>query len=413
MITIIHHPEDAKRLGDLLTERFQNDVWTSFRAAVAFAKRSGVKHVAENLRTFAQRATVKISIGIDHCGTSAEAIADLLAAVQTKGEVWLFHNDSPANATFHPKVYLFSNAEAAECFIGSGNLTEGGLFTNYETFVLLSLNRKDEGDREVLARIESLLDSSSDAGKGIALLVTEQLIAELNANGDLPNEAEINARTKAVTKKVKPGALGEVKKFFAAVKVPGAPHVAFAKEAAKQAKASTASRNQTATAAQLEATGFVITLKNTDVGFGQKTVGAAKRSPELFIPKVCVRANPEFWGWPQLFKADPKYKGKADSDGFTKMDRKEVRMQLGIETLSVTWWYNPNKKDYRMRNKSLRGAGSIGDILRIELADGSTGFDYYAAIIPKGTSDFAKYAAICTESVRNSEKKYGYYRFRR
>src|SRR5438552_2031319 len=147
MITIVDNPQGSKRLGDLLVERLQSDAWTSFRAAVAFAKRSGVKHIAKDLRAFAHRANVKISIGIDHCGTSAEAVADLLATVEKKGEVWLFHNET--NSTFHPKVYLFENAECAEGFVGSGNLTEGGLYTNYETFVHLSLDRKSAEDSKL------------------------------------------------------------------------------------------------------------------------------------------------------------------------------------------------------------------------------------------------------------------------
>lgn len=410
MITIVHHPEDAKRLGDLLVERFRSDVWTSFRAAIAFAKRSGVKHIVKDLRTFAGRATVMISIGIDHCGTSAEAIDALLAAVQPNGEVWLFHNEDSNNPTFHPKLYLFESAASAECFIGSGNLTEGGLFTNYEAFVHLSLDRKNAEDSALLGRIESLLDAWSDGAKGIALPVTEGLIAELKASGDLPTEAEINARTKAVTNKAKPsGASVKVKKVFAAVRVPAAPRVVSEVVTAKKGRPSTAIPAQSSAAALTEVTGFVITLQNTDVGVGQKTKGTAKRGPELFIPKICVHANPEFWGWPKLFKSDPTYDGPTDRDGFTKMDRREVRMRLGSETLSVHWWYNPKKKDYRLLSERLRSAGSIGDILRIELADSKSGLDYYVEIIPKGASDFAKYAALCTEAVRNSPKKYGYY----
>ena len=78
-----------------------------------------------------------ISVGIDQGGTSAEGISDLLMAVQPTGEVRVFHNEAPTNPTFHPKVYLFAKEAAAECFIGSSNLAEGGLFTNYEAFVHL------------------------------------------------------------------------------------------------------------------------------------------------------------------------------------------------------------------------------------------------------------------------------------
>ena len=84
-------------------------------------------------------------------------------------------------------------------------------------------------------------------------------------------------------------------------------------------------------------------------------------------------------------------------------------MRLGTQTLEVNWWYNPDKKDYRLRNEALRSAGNVGDILRIELADKKAGFDYYVEVIPQGTSLFSQYAALCAQPVRNSKKKFGYY----
>jgi hypothetical protein len=155
--------------------------------------------------------------------------------------------------------------------------------------------------------------------------------------------------------------------------------------------------------------GFVITLQNTDVGYGQTTPGTARRSAELFVPKVCVQAEPDFWGWPNLFTRDEEWTKAVDGDGFGKMDRKGVRMRLGPTILSVNWMYNPDKKDYRMRSEALRSAGNVGDILRIESAPIGSEYDYYVEIIPQGTSQFEAYAALCTETVRNSRKKYGYY----
>jgi hypothetical protein len=130
---------------------------------------------------------------------------------------------------------------------------------------------------------------------------------------------------------------------------------------------------------------------------GQKTPGAQRRAAELFIPKICVHSNPSFWGWPKLFKPDPKWNGPTDSEGYTKMDRNGVQMRMGTQTLIVNWWYNPKKKDYRLRNDTLRGAGRVGDILRVERSDGKSGFDYYVEVIPQGTSLFNQYAALAPQ----------------
>ena len=411
MITLIHHPEGEKRLGDFLVENLQKGSWKTFRAAVAFAKCSGVKYLVKPLKLFGVHGTTKISVGIDLEGTSAEALTDLLAAVQPTGEVWAFHNpETSEHPTFHPKVYLFSNDNCAECFIGSGNLTKGGLFTNYEAFVHLHLDRSKSEDNKFLNHLETLLDNWSISANGTALKLTLEAIEELKASGDLPTESEINAaRNKAKAIKPTGSPLAQVKKLFASVKVKPAPHVIVEQKPQATSAVVKAAESKGSQSVAGDRKGFVITLQNTDVGFGQKTVGAQRRSAELFIPKICVRSNPNFWGWPKLFKPDPKWTGPIDSEGFTKMDRSGVRMRLGSQTLDVNWWYNPEKKDYRLRHEALRSGGNVGDILRIEFADGKAGFDYYVEIIPPGTSLFEQYAAICIQPVRNSKKKYGYY----
>ncbi|HEY3762025.1 MAG TPA: phospholipase D family protein [Verrucomicrobiae bacterium] len=410
MISLIHHPSGERRLGDLLAENFQKGDWKAFRAAIAFAKRSGVKHLVKSLKSFGAYGTTKISVGIDQEGTSAEALIDLLAAVQSTGEVWVVHNETSTHPTFHPKVYLFSNENSAECFIGSGNLTEGGLFTNYEAFVHLCLDRNKPDDREFLIHLEALLNNWSTPAHGTALKLTLGVIEELKASGDLLTESEINvARNKAKAAKPTGSPLTQAKKLFAAVKVKPAPHVIVEQKPQATTAVVKAAVSKSSQSIAGEHRGFVITLQNTDVGFGQKTAGAQRRSAELFIPKICVRSNPDFWGWPKLFKPDPNYAGKADSEGFTKMDRIGVKMRLGTQTLEVNWWYNPDKKDYRLRNEALRSAGNVGDILRIELADRKAGFNYYVEVIPQGTSLFSQYAVLCTQPVRNSKKKFGYY----
>src|SRR5258708_6671428 len=161
MISLVHHPDGPKRLGDLLIANLNSPKWTHFRAAVAFVKHSGVKHLKEPLRNFLLKGKAKISAGVDHAGTSLEGISGLLDALGAKGEAWIVHNEY--QSTFHPKIYLFSSETNAECFIGSGNLTEGGLFRNYEAFVHLELAKSKEEEQNLLAKIEALLDEWTDA----------------------------------------------------------------------------------------------------------------------------------------------------------------------------------------------------------------------------------------------------------
>jgi len=107
----LRQPAAKDRLGDFLIANFERD-WTHFRAAIAFVKRSGVKHVASPLANFARSHQVEVIVGIDHNGTSYEGLRDLLAAVQPNGRVIVFHNRLVH--TFHPKVYVFKSQNAAE-----------------------------------------------------------------------------------------------------------------------------------------------------------------------------------------------------------------------------------------------------------------------------------------------------------
>src|SRR4030095_796733 len=138
---IILQPLDNENLGVLLKKIFNREfgVFNSFQAAVAFAKASGIRHLEHELKTFLLKGNLfKIVVGIDHKGTSKEALELLLGIASRKGEVWINHSKE-AYVTFHPKIYLFENAKQAILIFGSNNLTEGGLFTNDEGCICLQL----------------------------------------------------------------------------------------------------------------------------------------------------------------------------------------------------------------------------------------------------------------------------------
>ena len=397
----IFQPSSSNRLGEYLKENFSGS-WTHFRAAVAFVKRSGTRHVAPALADFSRAGDVEIIAGIDHCGTSAEGLQDLLKAVSPKGRVIVFHNRLPF--TFHPKVYLFKSSIGADVVIGSGNLTEGGLFTNYEAAVRLRLDLADPDQAAALRSIEHVLDAWADPSGGTALALDDVLLANLTALGLTPVE-------KLATRD--PGDTGrdddDIRSSsavspFAARSEPRAPPFPV-RLLTPEASRKGASRSPQVPATNLstaaDVAGFVMTLQRTDVGVGQTTAGTSRRSPEIFIPLAARDANPGFWDWPSGFVADSRKVGK--------LDRQAVRMRLGGEIVSVNMMTWPDKRDFRLRSEALRSAGNVGDVLRIEKVHASSGYDYYAEVVPQGTSQYPVYHALCRQPVRNSQKKYGYY----
>ncbi len=390
---IMRQPGESGRLGDWLTANLDRD-WTHFRAAVAFVKRSGVKHVAAPLAAFAKVQRVEIVVGVDHEGTSYEGLEDLLRAVSPNGRVVVFHNR--LRHTFHPKLYLFRSATHAEVVVGSGNLTEGGLFTNYEASLRLGLDLAKPEDTAALRSVESALDEWSNLGSGTALVLDDGLLSRLRNLRLVPMEA----LTPSFSGESSAGS-GAVASPFAAHRERPAPFEAKPTSKPQAGVPSGEMREGTIGLGHQPSSAicFVMTLQNTDVGIGQTSEGTSRRSPEIFIPLAARDANPSFWDWPHGFSEDPAKSEKRD---------RQTRVRLGDATIAVNMMTWPDRHDFRLRSEALRRAANVGDILRMEKAEPELDFDYYIEIIPKGTAPHTEHLLFCTGVVRNSKKRFGY-----
>ena len=435
----IAQPFGEVRLGEFLLAHLVDPQWTTFRAAVAFAKRSGTQYIRQALRDFSDRAQVRISVGVDLYGTSREALTDLLQATSL-GEVFVYRNNGPY--TFHPKVYLFKSAVRAEVLAGSGNLTGGGLFTNYEASLAVSLDLAVPEDAAFLTLVEATLDAWSQPQQGICYALTPQLIDQLVAAGLVRSEAELAVMQQSLAPVPPPQppagpapaeataqpAAPQVPApppLFIPVTVPGPPPITappvppFAAEADAEAVAG-ATELPSATVlpppgiVPLQvggATCFVMTLQNTDVGVGQTTQGTSRRSPEVFVPLAALDMNPGFWTFPDQFTEDVAWNNAHPQNrrnGLGKMDRMNVSMRIGtVQTVSM--FFNPRKGDFRLRNEALRSSGNVGDILLVRRVDPVNGFEYDIQVAPQGSPLFQQLAPFCNTSAPNSLKQFGYF----
>ncbi|WP_416193410.1 phospholipase D family protein [Nitrobacter sp. TKz-YC01] len=340
----IHQPARANRLGDFLIDNLQKS-WPVFRAAIAFVKQSGTRHVVGPLAAFSKAGKSDLIVGIDHRGTSKEGLDDLLVGVGTSGRVVVFHN--PIASTFHPKVYLFRSDAKAEVLVGSGNLTEGGIFTNYEASVHLNLDLSVADDVTMLQSIETVLDEWGNTSTGTARVLDSAFLTTLVARGYVPVEAlTASERDDAATdgETADGGETTEstevLEALFSARSVAHAPSVAWPRKSPPQVSGTTATTSAATIAASAVAMpnkGFVMTLQRTDVGTGQVTPGTSRRSPEIFVPLSARENDPDFWGWPSKFTPDTAKPGKFDRFG--------VRMRVGTEIANVNMMTWPDKHD--------------------------------------------------------------------
>lgn len=400
---LINQPYNPIRLGDYLRKQLTNSQWTKFRAASAFAKLSGVQYILEDLENFARSGnTAQIIVGVDHQGTSYEALMHLKQALAyPKSSFYVLHNEHPANPTFHPKVYCFDNDYYLDVVIGSGNLTSGGLFTNYETSLRIRLSKNDPAQHRMIEQVESLFALWFDTSQGVTKPVTEELLARMQASGLVISEQAMRSqRGDSGTSSSQFGSRSSPDApLFARARIPYAPPRPMVNPAIEVSLSdSVPSPSSSGDGIR----GFVMLLTQTDVGVGQITTGTARRSPEIFIPLKARDQYPDFWGWPSLFKEDPHKPGKFDRPG--------TRFQIGPYIVPVNMMTWPEKHDFRLRNEVLRSAGQVGDILKIEKADGER-FDYSVEVIPHDSPDYAYWHSLCHDRPRsrNSQKYFGYY----
>lgn len=403
----IAQPLGQFRLGDYLAGNLQNEEWTLFRASIAFVKNSGVKHIYSLLSDFQQRGISKISVGIDNGITTYDGLLNLLDAIGENSELWIFHNEN--SSTFHPKVYLFANDQNADFIVGSGNLTEGGLFTNYEAFLRVSLDFQNIEDKRQYDEIISYLDYWIDPSTGCAIQASLQFLDDLRYNDYLPTESQIKRERKE--KKNQASERGKKTKGFkpfGRVAVTNAPYQPAIPVQLPEISVIAETSPETFVIEPVEEQdglfiGFVMTLQQTDVGYGQKTAGTSRRSPEVFIPLKARDEDPIFWGWRALFVQDPKNQDK--------YDRRDVKMLVrgNIESINMMTW--PLKHDFRLRSESLRREANPGDIFRIERSDGVAGYQYIVEIISSTDSNYPAFLALCSRETGkpNSKKKWGYY----
>jgi len=403
----IAQPLGQFRLGDYLIGNLQYEGWTLFRASVAFVKNSGVKHIYSLLSDFQQRGISKISVGIDNGVATYDGLVNLLDAIGENSEMWIFHNEN--SSTFHPKVYLFANDQNADFIVGSGNLTEGGLFTNYEAFLRVSLDFQNIEDRRQYDEIISYLDYWVDPSTGCAIQASLPFLNDLRDNDYLPTESQVKKeRRERKNQEKERGKRARGFKPFARVPVTNAPYQPALPVPLPEIPVVTEVPPNTFAVEPVEEQdglfiGFVMTLQQTDVGYGQKTAGASRRSPEIFIPLKARDEDPIFWGWRALFLQDPV--------NLNKYHRRDVKMLVrgNIEIINMMTW--PLKHDFRLRSESLRRGANPGDILRIERTDGIAGYQYIVEIVTSTDPNYPAFLALCSHDTGkpNSKKKWGYY----
>lgn len=134
-VDLIGQPDaTSSSLHEFLTGLLGDPEITRFVAVTAWINHRGLSRLVPALRSFRARGIAEVIVGIDEGGATEQGLR--LAAIEFDRASVFFTSE---DRTFHPKLYLGTGAEKALLFVGSNNLTPGGLFFNFEAALAIEV----------------------------------------------------------------------------------------------------------------------------------------------------------------------------------------------------------------------------------------------------------------------------------
>ncbi|MBI5893887.1 MAG: restriction endonuclease [Deltaproteobacteria bacterium] len=126
-------------IGNIINQELQNA--QSARIAIAFLKYSGIRVIEKSLdQCLNNNGVVEIIAGLDFKTTDPQSMHYLIQLQKTTPNLKFYcYGDKDINKNnivFHPKIYLFQGKRETTGIVGSTNLTQGGLMTNFEANVI-------------------------------------------------------------------------------------------------------------------------------------------------------------------------------------------------------------------------------------------------------------------------------------
>src|SRR6185503_19193707 len=130
-IEVIAQPDaTSSNLLESLRTTLEDARIDQFWAVTAWTNHRGLARLLPELRGFRGRTSpgvATIVVGIDEGGATEQG---LQLAANEFDHAYVFSTSD--ERTFHPKFYMGTGPSLARLFLGSNNLTPGGLFYNFE-----------------------------------------------------------------------------------------------------------------------------------------------------------------------------------------------------------------------------------------------------------------------------------------
>jgi len=404
LISPLEQPLGTRRLLDDLKRCLADPELSEFGFVVAFAKVGPFYRLQELLQQWraAGKSTAGI-FGIDHCGTSLQALEFSLAHIDS-----VYYTQHRGNS-FHPKVYWFRGATKAVAFIGSNNFTMGGMELNFEATVELKFELPAEGKAfdQVHAMFTSLLPGSCTATQvltnaQLVQLVLEEVLLDETKKG---SGGASNSKHKiAIAQKTVPRL--PVKPMSS---LP--PNSVFGKPPKKKALAIKAAAI-TAQAATIDVTKPLVPVSGIAMQIKPHHNG------EFFLSRIAAQQNPAFFGIPFTGETTPK---KGENAGYPQRTPDPIGNIVVYGEDNQPLWAHPNyalntvfyeaKSEIRVTASPLVAHVPEYSMMIMSPSD-ELGIDYDIQIFTPSSPDYDKWLAICNQTMPGGGKvprKFGWF----
>lgn len=400
------------QFGRILTELLDTDP-QPYKVIVvsAFVSLQTILRLKEALlRINGNGGVARLVFGIDMGGTSQEVLKEVLS--------WRTDNRVVKHRrpgfTFHPKLYLVEWQDKAEILIGSNNVTEGGLFRNYESSARVIYDLPD--DIELYETAQQELNRFLDPVGDTAYILTDDFLNRLIEYGIIPSEAEARRnRSDSVSKPRKERIAGEPLFGVEAIEFPPPLPANILEGLVQTVRRRRAQRRIARQEAQVEnepqispaddaitPTSFYMTLPTLQ---GDNIPGEAR------IPLEALELAQEFWGWQEEYERVENPRGGQER---VYWNWRPLWRIIDVEhpenaiVQEVRMYFYENSSDFRFYARPLVNAGAdLGDIVRItRVADDDVEFE--CVLARQGTPEYEEWIELCVNEVRNSPRRFGY-----
>lgn len=431
-VNFIAQPQE--QLGRLLTTALEADpVPTEVVMVAAFASLQAVLRVKARLCDLRARDTrVRVVVGVDMGGTSKEVLKELAS---WPIEVFVFKNKK-GGVTFHPKIYLIQSAHSAELFLGSNNLTDGGLYGNYEGAVRVSYELPADAAQLTLARRQ--LSKFLCPAAPVARQLDDEYLQLLLQRRDIPDEAEARKRRREARGRSEPA--GPAADAFGFEPTPGPPQLPLAvqqvvlaavrnqldelenqrRAARKRARAASGAsgrREAAHPAADIRTVEPVAQL--SPVSFYMELTATRGRSGnipgEQRVPLEAIGAAREFWGWPDNYTESRNPRKGNDPGGEDRVylnwkptwRLRKVGDRTRAVLQDIRMYFYVNSSDFRFYSSDLVKWAKAGDIIELTRTEGEN-YSYECVLAVAGTRQHRAWKRLCRQGSTHTSRVFGF-----